>query len=276
MTFIQILQENPVFLYTSIFIVGLCIGSFLNVVISRLPPLIDDELADMVDHPLPNLIRPGSHCPHCKQQIRWFDNIPLLSYLLLGGRCRDCKEKISTRYFWIELMTGLIFISCAIKFGLTTTLLWSLILSSMLIALTFIDLDTWLLPDSITLPGIGLGLLCNLSYEFVPIYDAVIGAIAGYSVLWLIYQIHHRLTSRQGMGYGDFKLLGMLGAWLGWQSLPIIMLLSSIAGIIIFLILKLTMNFDHTRPIPFGPFLAVAGWLYMINQTHLMQIISPL
>ena len=274
MTFIQTLQESPAFFFISIFILGLCIGSFLNVVIGRLPPLIDDEFANNTDRPLPNLIKPGSHCPICKQNIRWFDNIPLISYLSLSGRCRHCKGKISPRYFWVELITGLMFIICAAKFGITTSLLWSLILTSLLISLAFIDLDTWLLPDSITLPGIALGLICNLFHEFVPLRDAVIGAAAGYGVLWLIYQIHHRLTGRQGMGYGDFKLLAMLGAWLGWQSLPIIMLLSSLSGIVIFLALKLFIDFDHRRPIPFGPFLAIAGWLYMINQSNFLQIIT--
>ena len=246
----------------------------MNVVISRLPPLIDDELASNSDRPLPNLIKPGSHCPTCKEKIRWFDNIPLISYLILGGRCRHCKNKISPRYPWVELITGLMFVVCATKFGVSTTLLWSLILTSLLIPLAFIDLDTWLLPDSITLPGIVLGLICNLFHEFVPLRDAVIGAVSGYGVLWLIYQIHHRLTGKQGMGYGDFKLLAMLGAWLGWQSLPIIMLLSSLSGIVIFLVLKIFISFDHRKPIPFGPFLAIAGWLYMINQSNLLQIIT--
>ena len=276
MTLIQTLEQHPGYFYLLIFILGLCIGSFLNVVITRLPPLIDDTLVNNADKPLANLIKPGSHCPSCKHKISWFDNIPLLSYLLLGQRCRNCNHKISARYFWVELTTGLLFVLCAVKFGVTTTLFWALLFTSLLIALAIIDFETWLLPDSITLPGIAAGLLCSLFHEFTTIVDALIGVIAGYGILWLIYQIHHRLTGREGMGYGDFKLLAMLGAWLGWQSLPIIMLLASFAGIVAFLILKLATKFDHTKPIPFGPFLTIAGWLYLLNQTDLMLIISPL
>ncbi len=276
MTFIQTLEHHPVYFYILIFVLGLCIGSFINVVITRLPPLIDSDLAKESDKPLPNLIKPGSHCPFCKHKISWFDNIPLLSYLLLRQRCRHCDDMISARYFWVELITALLFVICAIKFGVSTTLLWSLIFTGLLVPLTFIDLETWLLPDSITLPGIALGLLCSLFHEFVSFTDALIGAIAGYGILWSIYQIHHRLTGREGMGYGDFKLLAMLGAWLGWQALPLVMLLSSLAGIVTFLILKLLVKFDHSKPIPFGPFLSIAGWLYLVNQTNLMQLISPL
>ena len=274
MTSLYMLQDFPAFFYPLIFVFGLCIGSFLNVVIARLPALIDEDLSEKNEKPLPNIIKPGSRCPHCKNKIRWFDNIPLISYILLKKHCRDCGVKISSRYFWVELLTGILFISCAYKFGSSTTLLWALILTSLLIPLAFIDLDTWLLPDSITLPGIALGLLCNFFYEFAFWRDAIIGAIAGYLILWLIYQIHHRITGKEGMGYGDFKLLAMLGAWLGWQSLPIIMLISSLAGLFMFIFLKLFFSFDHTKPIPFGPFLAIAGWLYMISQTKLLQIIT--
>ncbi len=268
------LQEYSALFYPLIFIFGLCIGSFLNVVIARLPPLVDEDLAKSKEKPLPNLIRPGSHCPHCKHQIRWFDNIPLLSHLLLKGTCRNCDSRISPRYFWVELLCGLLFVFCAFKFGSSTKLLWALILTSLLIALTFIDLDAWLLPDSITMPGIVLGLLCNFFDEFISLLDAAIGAIAGYLILWTIYKIHHRLTGRQGMGYGDFKLLAMLGAWLGWQALPIIMFISSVAGLFSFIFLKIFFSFDHTKPIPFGPFLTIAGWIYLINQTSLLQIIT--
>ena len=274
MTSLYMLQEFPAFFYPLIFIFGLCIGSFLNVVIARLPALIDETLSEGNEKPLPNLITPGSRCPHCKGYIRWFDNIPLISYLLLRRRCRDCGTHISSRYFLVELLTGLLFTFCAYRFGSSTTLFWALLFTSLLIALAFIDLDTWLLPDSITLSGITLGLLCNFFYEFTSWRNAIIGAIAGYLILWLIYKIHHRLTGREGMGYGDFKLLAMLGAWLGWQSLPIIMLISSVAGLFIFIFLKFFFNFDHTKPIPFGPFLAISGWVYMINQTKLLQMIT--
>lgn len=268
------LQDYPALFYPLLFVFGLCIGSFLNVVIVRLPALVERELALDKQTPLPNLIRPGSHCPNCKSSIRWFDNIPLVSYLLLKGNCRNCGCKISSRYFWVELLCGLLFVFCAVRFGSSTQLLWALVLTSFLIVLTFIDLDTWLLPDSITLPGIGLGIICNFFNIFVSLQNALIGAIVGYLILWSIYQIHHRITGREGMGYGDFKLLAMLGAWLGWQSLPIIMLISSLAGLFIFIVLKILINFDYTKPIPFGPFLAIAGWIYLINQSNLLQIIT--
>ena len=253
-----------------LFIFGLCIGSFINVVIARLPGLTDQQLSDPSEQPAANLIRPGSHCPKCKNKIRWIDNIPLLSYILLKGQCRHCDAPISIQYFWVELLTGILFTLCFIRFGLSSMLIWSLILTSMLISLAMIDLNTWLLPDSITLPGIALGLVCNFFNHFSSLKDAIIGAIAGYLILWTIYKVHHRLTAREGMGYGDFKLLAMLGAWLGWYSLPIIMLISSLAGLVIFIVLKIGFKFDHTQPIPFGPFLAIAGWIVMLNY-HLLN-----
>ena len=257
--------------YLFIFIFGACIGSFLNVVITRLPGLIDEELSDQSEYPAANLIKPGSRCPKCKTKISWFDNLPILSYLLLKGRCRHCNGSISTQYFWVEFLTGLLFVFCLFRFGPGITLLWSLLLTSLLIALAMIDLNSWLLPDSVTLPGIALGLVCNYFNHFTTFRDALIGAIAGYLILWVIYQIHHRLTGREGMGYGDFKLLAMLGAWLGWYSLPIIMLTSSLAALVIFLVLRVLYRFDHTQPIPFGPFLAIAGWVVMINH-YLLQL----
>lgn len=257
--------------YLFMFIFGLCIGSFLNVVIARLPGLIDEQLSDQTERPKANLIRPGSRCPECKHKIDWYDNIPLLSYLILRGNCRHCGMAISTRYFWVELFTGILFVMCMVRFGISTALFWSLVLTSMLITLAIIDLDTWILPDSITLPGIALGLICNFFDHFASINDAVIGAIAGYLILWTIYQIHYRLTGRAGMGYGDFKLLAMLGAWLGWYMLPIVMLVSSLAALLMFVILKVAYQFDHKKPIPFGPFLAMAGWIVMIND-YLAQL----
>lgn len=253
-----------------VFLFGLCIGSFLNVVISRLPGLTDPLLSDPSEQPPANLVRPGSRCPACKHKISWTDNIPLLSYLLLKGKCRHCNQPISSRYFWVELLTAVLFVLCFIRFGFSTTLLWSLILTSALVTLAIIDLNTWLLPDTITLPGIVLGLACNFFNHFTSLTDAIIGAVAGYLILWTIYKVHHRITGREGMGYGDFKLMAMLGAWLGWASLPIIMFISSLAGLVIFILLKLLYRFDHTQPIPFGPFLALAGWIMMINHLSIL------
>jgi leader peptidase (prepilin peptidase)/N-methyltransferase len=260
---------NLIMVCIFVFLFGLCIGSFLNVVISRLPGLTDPQLSDPSEQPPANLISPRSRCPACKHKIRWSDNIPLISYLLLKGKCRHCSQAISTQYFWIELLTGVLFVLCLIRFGISETLIWSTLLTSLLIALAMIDLKTWLLPDSITLPGILLGLACSLFNHFASVVDAVTGAIAGYLILWAIYKIHHRITGREGMGYGDFKLMAMLGAWLGWYSLPIIMLVSSLAGLVIFALMKLAYQFDHRQPIPFGPFLSIAGWIVMINHNML-------
>ena len=254
-----------------LFIFGLCIGSFLNVVIARLPGLIDRQLSDQSEQPVANLIRPGSRCPTCKHKIQWMENIPLVSYIFLKGKCRHCSTPISIQYFWVELLTGILFALCYLRFGISIILFWSLLLTSLLIVLAIIDLNTWLLPDSITLPGIALGLVCNFFNHFSSLKDAILGAIAGYLILWTIYQIHHRLTGREGMGYGDFKLLAMLGAWLGWYSLPIIMLISSLTGLIIFIVLKVFYKFDHTQPLPFGPFLAIAGWIVMSNHYLLLH-----
>jgi len=265
MNYTYLVTVHPLWLIGMVFILGCCIGSFLNVVIARLPGLIDESLIDESEIPAPNLVRPGSRCPHCKHPIRWQDNIPLYSYIRLKGKCRHCGGGISIRYLLVELLTGGLFALCAWKFGASAALGCALALSALLVALAVIDFETWLLPDALTLPGIVLGLGCNLFGIFASFTDALIGAAAGYSILWLIYQVHHRITGREGMGYGDFKLTAMLGAWFGWLSLPIIMLVSSLAGIFIFIFLKLFYHFDHTRPVPFGPFLAIAGWIYLIN-----------
>ena len=264
---------SGVYLFITL-IFGLCIGSFLNVVITRLPGMIDRKADSDRRNKVPNLISPGSHCPQCKHKINWYDNIPVISYLILKGRCRHCGYRIPVQYLWVELLTGLLFALCYFRFGLSITFFWSLVLTSMLLALAMIDINSWLLPDSITLPGIVLGLVCNLFEHFAGFTDALLGAVSGYLVLWLIYQIHYRLTGREGLGYGDFKLLAMLGAWLGWYALPIILLISSLAGLIIFLILKLAYQFDHTQPLPFGPFLALAGWVYLMNHSLINLLLT--
>lgn len=211
-----------------------------------------------------NLMVPRSRCPSCEQLIGALDNIPVLSYLVLGGKCRHCKTPISIRYPLVEILTALLCTVAVFRFGLTWAGAGAVLLSCALIALAFIDLDRMLLPDNITLPFLWLGLALNTGPVFASLHDAVIGAITGYGILWLVYHAFRLLTGKEGMGYGDFKLTGMLGAWLGWQALPGIILLSSLVGAIVGVALILLAGRGRDKPIPFGPFLAAAGWIYLI------------
>jgi leader peptidase (prepilin peptidase)/N-methyltransferase len=258
-------------LYAGLLCLGLLIGSFLNVVIYRLPVMMETrwrrdccELLEVeqekLEAPL-NLATPNSHCPHCKTAIKPWQNIPVISYLLLGGKCSNCSVPISPRYPIVELVTGLMTLALAGFFDFSPALLGAVLLTWSLIALTMIDVDHQLLPDDITLPLMWLGLLFNLQTTYVSLSDAVIGAMAGYLILWTIYWIFKLLTGREGMGYGDFKLLAALGAWVGWQMLPEIILLSSLVGAICGITLMLVKRRGKEIPIPFGPYLAVAGWL---------------
>jgi len=254
--------------------VGLCGGSFLNVVIYRLPLMLETrwrrdccELLELEPEPQEaplNLATPNSHCPHCDAPIRPWQNIPLLSYLLLRGRCANCAARISPRYPLVELATGLATLSLAWFFPPGAALCGALLLIWSLIALTLIDVDHQLLPDNITLPLLWLGLAFNLGGTFVPLADAVAGAMAGYLILWSIYWLFRLLTGKEGMGYGDFKLLAALGAWLGWQSLHLIILLSSVVGATIGMALILLARRGREVPIPFGPYLAMAGWITLL------------
>lgn len=253
---------------------GLLVGSFLNVVIYRLPLMMETrwrrdccELLEVEpekqEAPL-SLATPNSHCPKCKKAIRPWENIPVLSYLVLGGKCSNCAAPISSRYPLIELFTGLTTLALAWFFDFSPALLGAVLLTWSLIALTMIDIDHQILPDDITLPLLWLGLLFNLYTTYVSLADAVIGAMAGYLILWTIYQGFKLLTGKEGMGYGDFKLLAALGAWLGWQMLPEIILLSSLVGAICGITLMLVKQRGKEIPIPFGPYLAVAGWLALL------------
>ncbi|MEZ5573680.1 MAG: A24 family peptidase [Halioglobus sp.] len=257
-----------------LFSLGLLVGSFLNVVIYRLPVMMETrwrrdccELleveADKLEAPL-NLATPNSHCPQCKTAIKPWQNIPVLSYLILRGKCGNCEAPISPRYPVIESVTGLMTLALLWFFPLSPALLGAALLTWSLIALTMIDFDHQLLPDDITLPLMWLGLLFNLNATYVSITDAVIGAMAGYLILWTIYQGFKLLTGKEGMGYGDFKLLAALGAWLGWQMLPEIILLSSLVGAICGIALMVIKRRGKEIPIPFGPYLAVAGWLALL------------
>ncbi len=269
-------------------LLGLIIGSFLNVVILRLPRRMQAELTEACadqrgeqSEPLPSrwfgldyLITPASSCPHCGHSIRAWENIPILSYLLLRGRCSGCQASISVRYPIVEAATGLLSLLIVLHFGPTPTALAALFLVWGLVALTVIDLDEQLLPDQLTLPLMWLGLLVNINGMFTDLVSAVIGAAAGYLSLWLVFQVFRLLTGREGMGYGDFKLLAVFGAFLGWQMLPLVVLLSSLIGAVVGITLVVVRGRDRQIPIPFGPYLAAAGlvallWGEQINRAYL-------
>ncbi|MEZ5628013.1 MAG: A24 family peptidase [Rhodocyclaceae bacterium] len=251
-------------------LVGLFVGSFLNVVIHRLPKMMENEWALQAAElrgEAPgtvatfNLATPRSRCPHCGTQVTALDNIPILSYLMLRGRCRHCKAPISRRYPVVELATAALSGLAAWTFGNSVMTLGAMLFLWAMIALTFIDLDTQLLPDSITLPLLWLGLAFNLGNTFATINDAVIGAMAGYLSLWLVFHLFRLVTGKEGMGYGDFKLLAAIGAWLGWQMLPLTILLSSVVGAVVGIALIFFARHGRNTPIPFGPYLAAAGVL---------------
>jgi leader peptidase (prepilin peptidase) / N-methyltransferase len=252
---------------------GLMIGSFLNVVIHRVPQMMqresDNYVAEESGKPPPHtdrydLVMPRSACPHCGHQITALENVPVFSYLVLGGKCSACKAPISLRYPIVELMTGLLSFVLAWRFGTGLAGLAALAFTYLLIAMTFIDADTQLLPDDLTFPLLWLGLLVNLNGTFVPLQDAVIGAAAGYLVLWSIYWLFKLATGKEGMGYGDFKLLAALGAWMGWKMLPVIVLLSSLVGAVVGISMILFAKHGRDKPIPFGPYLAAAGLLALL------------
>ena len=254
-------------------LVGLVVGSFLNVVIYRLPVMMQRESDNYIalenDEQAPhsdrcNLLIPRSACTSCGHPLSVTDNIPLLSYVWLKGRCRYCHAPISARYPLVELLTASLSGLVIWQLGGTLAGLSALLLLWMLIAMTFIDLDTQLLPDELTLPLMWLGLLVNLEGTFVPLQDAVIGAATGYLSLWMVYWLFRLVTGKEGIGYGDFKLLAALGAWLGWMMLPVIVLLSSISGALVGLSMIIFRGHQRDQPIPFGPFLAVAGLIALL------------
>jgi len=261
-------------------IFGLLIGSFLNVVIHRLPKMMqresDNYVAQESGQPLPhteryNLTIPRSSCPHCGHRITAMENIPVISYLFLKGKCSQCKTPISARYPIIELITGALSAFLVWRFG-TGLAGWAVLgFTYLLIAMTFIDADTQLLPDDLTLPLLWLGLLVNLNGTFVPLRDAVIGAAAGYLSLWAIYWLFKILTGKEGMGYGDFKLLAALGAWFGWMMLPLIVLLSSVVGAVVGISLIAFSKHGRDKPIPFGPYLAAAGMITLLYGKGIVQ-----
>lgn len=288
---LSILATNATALILTIALIGLIVGSFLNVVVLRLPQMMEREWraqcaefqASLAPSPasetidVPNnvperldLVYPRSRCPKCQHAIAGYDNIPVISYLLLRGRCRHCAHSISARYPAIELFTGILSAIVAWKFGYTSAMVAALIFTWCLIALTFIDIDHQLLPDSITLPLVWIGLLLSLNHLFTDASSSIIGAVAGYLSLWLVYQTFKLVTGKEGMGYGDFKLFAAFGAWMGWQALPLIILLSSAVGAVIGIGLIVLRGRDRNVPIPFGPYLASAAWIYLLWGDTLM------
>ena len=269
-------------------ILGLLVGSFLNVVIYRVPEGLNRnwklQAKQMLDLPLEqgegerfNILMPPSHCPSCKAAIKPWQNIPILSYVLLKGQCKHCHAAISLRYPLVELLTGLVFAVCAWKFGATWTALAAMVFSAYLIAMIFIDADTQLLPDQLTLPLMWGGIVFHLAayllqadWGVTNLVDSLLGAIVGYMSLWSIFQLFKLVTGKEGMGYGDFKLLAALGAWLGISVLPIIIIMSAVVGLIFALIMKVAKN----QPMPFGPYLAISGWIVLVFSQPISQLIQ--
>lgn len=286
---LALLESSPLTFILLAGLIGLLVGSFLNVVIHRLPKMMEREWQQQCAElngqtidasPSYNLIVPRSACPHCNHAISALENIPVISYLFLRGKCAGCAASISPRYPIVEAISGLLSAYAAWHFGFglagvaAITLVWALI------ALTFIDFDTQLLPDSITLPLLWLGLLLNLGGTFTSLPNALIGAVAGYLILWSVYWAFKLTTGKEGMGYGDFKLLAALGAWLGWTMLPLIILLSSLVGAVVGVALIIFAKHGRNIPIPFGPYLAGGGvialfWGQALTQSYLQMLAVP-
>ncbi len=276
MTFADILQENAVLLVGLVFLLGLLVGSFLNVVILRLPAMLEnawqteahrflDLPAAATDQPRFDLVVPRSSCPTCGHVIAWYENIPVLSWLALGGRCSQCRTAISRRYPLTELAAAVTGALAAASVEPGWYLVFVLFATWSLLALAVIDFDTTLLPDQLTYPFLWAGILAALlGLSPVPLADAVAGAIAGYLILWSLYWVFKLLTGKEGMGYGDFKLLAGLGAWVGWQHLPVVLLLASVAGSVLGIALIYLGAVRRDQGIPFGPWLAIAGWLTLL------------
>ena len=292
MTLLDLMQSNTTVLVALSIALGLLVGSFLNVVIYRVPVMlqrewrqqccefleIDEKSANDAgtapQHKVFNLVKPDSHCPQCNAPVRAWQNIPIISYALLRGKCAECKASISPRYPIIEAVTGLLSGLVAWHFGATWLTLALLVLTWSLIALTMIDFDHQLLPDNITLPLLWLGLVVNtlLPDSGVSPREAILGAVLGYLSLWSIYWLFKLLTGKEGMGYGDFKLLAALGAWMGWQSLLLIVILSSLVGAVVGIALLLFLGRDRNIPIPFGPYLAGAGFIALLWGEQFMNL----
>jgi leader peptidase (prepilin peptidase)/N-methyltransferase len=283
----ELLASNPLAFVLFVFIFGLLIGSFLNVVVYRLPKMMERDWKQQAREALElpeehagetfNLVLPNSRCPHCAHEIKPWENIPVISYLFLRGKCSSCKAPISMRYPLVELTCGLLSAYVAWHFGFTPQTAAFLLLTWGLLAMSLIDVDHQLLPDSLVLPLLWLGLIVNYLGLFTSLENALWGAIAGYLSLWSVYWLFKLVTGKEGMGYGDFKLLAMLGAWGGWQVLPLTILFSSLVGAVLGVIMLKLRNQDTSTPIPFGPYLAIAGfiallWGDQITSTYLQMV----
>jgi leader peptidase (prepilin peptidase)/N-methyltransferase len=265
---------SPLALLPCALLLGVIVGSFLNVLIHRLPIMLDRDwttqsramlgLPPEPKGPAYNLLLPHSECPRCSHKIRAWENIPVLSYLMLRGKCAECRAKISLRYPLVELATGILSAFVVYHFGLSWQAGAFLLLTWGLLAMSLIDADHQLLPDVLVLPLLWLGLIVNGQGLFTSLYDALWGAVAGYLSLWLVYWAFKLITGKEGMGYGDFKLLAMLGAWGGWQILPLTILLSSLVGAVLGVVMLKMRNAQTSTPIPFGPYLAIAGWIALL------------
>jgi leader peptidase (prepilin peptidase)/N-methyltransferase len=279
---IALIQQNSTIFIIIASLFGLVVGSFLNVVIHRLPIMMErnwrEQCASLngTDHPAKmtkyNLLTPRSACPQCQKIIAAWHNIPVISFLLLGGRCKECKASISWRYPAVEIISACLVGLTAYKFGFSLNALAASAFVLALLSLTFVDLDTQLLPDEITLPLLWLGLLFNLNGGFTDIQSAVIGAVAGYLILWSVYWLFKLITGKEGMGYGDFKMLAAIGAWFGWAMLPAVILLSSVAGSIIGICLIVFAKKGRNTAIPFGPYLALGGIAALFWGTQLSHL----
>lgn len=278
--FINLLQQQPLFAMIAVAVLGLCVGSFLNVVIYRTPLMMEQQWKTECQYllhpeksfepPQPiTLSYPASRCPHCGHQIRWYENIPVISWLFLQGKCSDCKNPISFRYPFVEIITAILSVLVVVKFGVTAQALAAFCLTWTLIALTGIDFDTQLLPDRFTLPLAGLGLLVNAYGLFVSPTQAIFGYVIGFLCLWLVYKLFLLLTGKHGMGYGDFKLLAVLGAWLGPMMLPLIIFLSAVIGSIVGVILM--KRAGESKPFAFGPYIAMAGMVALLYGGDIMN-----
>lgn len=288
--FAQLLHDSPAFFISLSGLVGLLVGSFLNVVIHRLPKMMEHgwrmqcaELHEHTEnsaHPVYNLVTPRSACPHCGHRITALENIPVLSYLFLRGKCSKCGAAISMRYPVVELLAGLLSAYAAWHFGYGLAAVSAILFIWAMIALTYIDFDTQLLPDDITLPLLWLGIIFNMFNAFTSLNNAVAGAIAGYLVLWSVYWLFKLITGKEGMGYGDFKLLAAIGAWLGWPMLPLVIMLSSVVGAVVGITLILVARHGRNIPIPFGPYLAGGAlialfWGPQLTQSYLKLLAMP-
>ena len=279
---LDLLAQHPTAAIAAVFLFGLLVGSFLNVVIYRVPPRLmwgwRREARDLLELPEdaeaapPGIVVKGSHCPHCGHALRWYENVPLVSWVALRGRCSACKAPISIQYPIVELLTALAFAACVWRFGVGLEAAAAILFTGLLIALSGIDWHTKLLPDDLTYPLLWLGLAASVMTLFVPPHSAILGALAGYLSLWTVYQGFKLLTGKEGMGFGDFKLLAALGAWCGVSAILPIVLLSSLVGAVIGGLGMAIQGRDRATPIPFGPVLAIAGWIWFLFGSDLMAL----